>query len=180
MHAVRLIGKLAPKAVNYTSTGGGSSLDIIDWRDAAHALTGMNNPDAVNWALYRFAGQEEKRSRVIRSLSMTIAMFVKIRRFKIKPETLNGIIEAAVFEFELPICGVCDGSGFMSNSNVCKPCGGKGRDSISKRKRAQIIGIDHKSYSQNHDEVTKELMRMIATWEQQIIKNVNQKMEDAA
>jgi len=183
MHAITLISKMAPKAINYDAVGGGSSLDVIDWRDAAHSLVGLST-DAGNWALYRFAGQEEKRHRIVRSLAMNITLFIKLRRYKIKQETLDGIINAAIFEFELPLCGVCDGSGIKINAERefrdCSPCRGRGRKSLSMRKRATIIGIDHTSYTNNHDEVAKALMSIIATWEQQIIKNVNKKAEDVA
>ena len=171
---------MTPKTLNLGNVGGGSSLDVIDWRTASHALVGLKQ-EPYNWALYRFAGHDDKLRSVIRTLTMTITLFVKIKEFKIKHSTLDGIVRAAIFEFAQPICGVCHGSGVVASSagntsQECGFCAGRGRKKISGRERCEIIGIDHKNYTNTHDEVTKQLILIMSTWEQQIIKNVNDKM----
>lgn len=173
---------MTPKTLNIGNVGGGSSIDAIDWRTASHALVGLKQ-DEYHWALFRFAGHEEKERSIIRTLTMTVTMLIKIRRFKIKPDTLDGLVRAAILEFTQPVCGVCSGSGWVNDSSVnkeCPKCKGKGRKSISNRERCRVIGINHKGYTNSHDEVTKEIMRIISTWEQQIIKNINDKMSDVA
>ena len=139
--------------------------------------------EAENWALYNFAGQDAKIKSVYRSLSMCIALFIKINRYKIKPETLDGLIQSAVLEFTQPVCLVCNGTGYIvtkEKQGECGKCKGRGRAQISKRERCLVIGINHKSYSDTHDTITKELIRLIGSWEEEIIRNVNQKMGDAA
>jgi hypothetical protein len=180
MHPIKLLAKMTPKTLNIGAVGGGSSLDVIDWRTAAHALVGLKQ-DAYHWALYRFAGHDDKERSIVRCLTMVITLFIKIKRFKIKPDTLDGIVRAAMLEFTQPVCGTCDGSGWSTDKlglKECLSCNGHGRKGISGRERCRVIGIDHKSYTNSHDEVTKEIMRIISTWEQQIIKNVNDKMAE--
>jgi hypothetical protein len=182
MHPIKLLAKLTPKTTNYGATGGGTSLDSIDWRDASHSLVGLPK-EAYHWALFRFAGHDEKERNIIRTLTMTITLFIKIKRFKIKVDTLDGLVRAAMLEFTQPVCGVCSGSGWVvdiSGPGKCKPCNGKGRKSVSNRERCKVIGINHKNYTNNHDEVTKEIMIIISKWEQQIINNVNDKMGEVA
>lgn len=185
MNPIRLLSKMAPKTINYNSAGGGTSIDAIDWRTAAHSLVGLSK-DANNWALYRFVGQDEKLKSVYRSLSMSISLFIKINRFKIKPHTLDGLIRAAVHEHTKPmtVCKACNGAKVIINAQKqvveCESCYGRGVKVISKRERCAVIGINHKSYSDTHDSVSKELLRIIGSWEQAIIKNVNEKMGDAA
>ena len=104
MHPIKLLAKLTPKSLNLNAVGGGSSLDVIDWRIAAHALVGLPK-DATDWALYRFAGHDEKITGIVKTLSMVLTLFVKINRIKIKPETLQGIVKTAVLEFTQPVCG---------------------------------------------------------------------------
>lgn len=169
---------MTPKTLNLGNVGGGSSLDAIDWRDASHALVGLKQ-EAYHWALYRFAGHDDKLRSVIRTLTMTVTLFVKIKKYKIKHDTLDGIVRAAIFEFSQPVCGVCHGSGWITVNLMkkdCEFCAGRGRKKLSMRGRCEIIGIDHKNYTNTHDEVTKQLILIMSTWEQQIIKNVNDKM----
>ena len=182
MHPIKLLAKMTPKTLNLGAVGGGSSLDVIDWRDASHALVGLPK-EAYHWALYRFAGHEDKERTIIRTLTMSVTLLIKIKRFKIKPNTLDGIVRASMLEFTQPVCNECHGSGWVTNSNgpqECRDCKGRGRKAISNRERCKVIGINHKSYTNNHDEMSKELMRIISTWEQQIIKNVNEKMDEVA
>ena len=182
MHPIKLLAKMTPKTLNLGAIGDGTSLDVIDWRDASHALVGLKQ-DAYAWALYRFAGHDDKERSIVRTLTMTVTLLIKIKRFRIKPETLDGIVRAAILEFTQPVCNECGGSGWVINSlgqSECTHCKGRGRKAISNRERCKVIGINHKSYTNNHDEVSKELMRIIATWEQQIIKNVNEKMGEVA
>ncbi len=173
---------MTPKTLNLNNVGGGSSLDVIDWRIASHALVGLKQ-EAYHWALYRFAGHEDKERNIIRALTMLVTLYIKIQRFKIKPDTLDGLVRAAMLEFTQPVCGVCDGSGWVTTNTgpqECSHCAGRGRKKVSGRERCRVIGINHKSYTNSHDEVTKEIMRIISTWEQEIIKNVYEKMGKVA
>lgn len=179
---------MTPKTLNLGNVGGGSSLDVIDWRTASHALVGLKQ-EPYNWALYRFCGHDEgissKERQIIKVLTMLVTLFIKIRKFKIKPDTLDGLVRAAMLEFTQPVCGVCHGSGWSvtsagNSSKECETCKGHGRKKISGRERCRVIGIDHKSYTNSHDEVSKEIMRIISSWEQEIIKNVNDKMGEVA
>lgn len=182
MHPIKLLAKMTPKTLNLSNTGGSGSLDVIDWRVASHALVGLKQ-DAYHWALYRFVGHEDKERAIIRCLTMTVTLFIKIKRYKIKPDTLDGIVRAAILEFTQPVCGVCHGSGWITDKlgpKECETCNGHGRKRISGRERCRVIGINHKNYTTSHDEVTKEIMRIISEWEQQIIKNVNEKMGEVA
>jgi effector-binding domain-containing protein len=182
VHPIKLLAKMTPKTLNLGAIGGGTSLDTIDWRDAAHSLVGLNQ-QAYNWALFRFAGHDDKERAIVRVLTMTVTLLIKIKRFKIKPDTLDGIVRAAMLEFTQPVCVGCSGSGWSIDSSIpkeCSDCNGRGKKAISNRERCKVIGISHRSYTNNHDEVSKELMNVISTWEQQIIKNVNEKMGEVA
>ncbi len=186
MQPIKLLSKLSTKTLNLTGTFGGSGQDVIDWRTAAHALAGLPSCQ-TNWAYFRYVGEETRLNRVLRSLTMHITLFVKIRQYKIKQETLNGIVMAAVYEFVQPVCGECDGSGLVPgqkannlNAEICIKCHGRGRKTVSTRSRCKIIGIGHKSYTDSHDDITKELLRLIACWESDIFKNIRVKMEDVA
>ena len=173
---------MAPKTTNLNGVGGGTSIDHVDWRDASHALTGLSQP-AYAWALYRFAGQEEKFKQITKNLTMILTLYIKVNRYKVKPETLDGLVRAAMLEFTMPVCGTCHGTGWVSGTkaqNECSDCMGRGRKSISTRERCNVIGISHKSYTNTHDLITKEIMRLISDWEQEIIKNVNKKLGEAA
>ena len=173
---------MTPKTLNLGNVGGGNSLDVIDWRVASHALVGLKQ-EPYHWALYRFAGHDDKEKQIIKALTMLVTLFIKIRRLKIKPDTLDGLVRAAMLEFTQPVCGVCDGSGWVqtnSGQKECEHCVGRGRKKISNRERCRVIGINHKNYTNSHDEVSKEIMRIISTWEQEIIKNVNEKMGEVA
>lgn len=186
MQPIKLLAKLTTKTLNLTGTFGGSGQDVIDWRTAAHALAGLPSCP-TNWAYFRYVGEETRLDRVVRSLTMHITLFVKIRQYKIKPDTLNGIVLASVYEFVQPVCGECDGSGLAPGQKatnldaaMCTKCHGTGRKPLSNRSRCKIIGIGHKSYSSTHDEVTKELLRLISEWESAIFKNIRLKMGDEA
>ncbi|WP_417623058.1 hypothetical protein [Parasphingorhabdus sp.] len=184
MQPIKLLAKLTTKTLNLTGTFGGSGQDVIDWRAAAHALAGLP-PCQTSWAYFRYVGEETRLKRVVRSLTMHATLFIKIRQYKIKPDTLNGLVMSAVYEHVQPVCGECDGSGLAPgekatsiNPEICTHCHGRGRKPISKRSRCQIIGINHKSYSCAHDEVTKELLRLISEWERDIFKNIHEKMAE--
>lgn len=186
MQPIKLLAKLTTKTLNLTGTFGGSGQDVIDWRTAAHALAGLPSCP-TNWAYFRYVGEETRLNRVVRSLTMHATLFVKIRQYKIKPDTLNGLVMAAVHEFVQPVCGECDGSGLAPgqkatnlDAEICNHCHGRGRKPISNRSRCKIIGIGHKSYSSTHDEVTKELLRLISEWESDIFKNIREKMCEVA
>ncbi|MBB1299194.1 hypothetical protein [Pseudoalteromonas sp. SR41-7] len=186
MQPIKLLSKLSTKTLNLTGTFGGSGQDVIDWRTAAHALAGLPQCQ-TNWAYFRYVGEETRLNRVVRSLTMHITLFVKIKQYKVKPETLNGIVMAAIHEFVQPVCGECDGSGLVPgqkatnlNAEICIKCYGRGRKTVSTRSRCKIIGIGHKSYTDSHDDITKELLRLIACWESDIFKNIRVKMEDVA
>jgi len=186
MQPIKLLSKLTTKTLNLTGTFGGSGQDVIDWRTAAHALAGLPQCQ-TNWAYFRYVGEETRLNRVVRSLTMHATLFVKIRQYKIKPDTLSGLVMAAVHEFVQPVCGECDGSGLAPGqkatnleADICVKCHGRGRKPISNRSRCKIIGIGHKSYTSAHDEVTKELLRLIAEWERDIFKNIHVKMGDVA
>lgn len=179
---------MTPKTLNIGAVGGGTSLDVIDWRDASHSLVGLKK-EPYHWALYRFCGHDSgissKERTIIRTLTMLVTLFIKVNKFKIKPDTLDGLVRVAMLEFTQPVCGVCHGSGWVAgaagNANQeCESCNGHGRKRMSGRKRCKVIGIDHKNYTNSHDEVSKEIMRIISTWEQKIIKNVNDKMGKVA
>jgi hypothetical protein len=118
---------------------------------------------------------------------MHITLFIKIKRYKVKTETLNGIVMSAVYEFVQPVCGECDGSGLAPgqiatnlDAQICIKCHGRGRKPVSTRSRCKIIGIGHKSYTDSHDDITKELLRLIADWESDIFKNIRVKMGEVA
>lgn len=179
MHPIKLLAKMTPKTLNIGAVGGGTSLDSIDWTYAAHSLSGLNN-EASNWAFYRYVGHENKERNIIRCLTMAVTLFVKIERFKIKPNTLDGIVRAAILEFTQPVCGTCDGTGWSKDKlglKECPSCNGHGRKIMSNRERCRVIGMDHKGYKENsHDVVTKKVMNIISAWDQQIFKNVNEKM----
>lgn len=186
MQPIRLLTKLTTKSLSLTGTFGGSGQDVIDWRTAAHALAGLP-PCQTSWAYFRFVGEETRLKRVVRSLTMHATVFIKIREYKIKPETLNGLVMSAIYEYIQPVCAECDGSGLAPgqsslnpNPNICTRCYGRGREAFSKRNRCKIIGIDHKSYSSRHDEVIKEIMRLISEWERDIFRNIFEKMVDVA
>jgi hypothetical protein len=182
VHPIKLIAKLTPKTTNYGATGGGTSLDSVDWTHAAYSLSGLNN-EAYHWALFRFAGHDEKEPSIIRALTRAITIFITTKRFKIKVGNFDGLVRTALMEFIQPVCGLCGGSGWVSDIHgpgECKPCNGKGRKPVSTRERCKIIGISHKSYTNSHDEVTKEVMIIISRWEQQIFKNINDKMGEVA
>ncbi len=186
MQPIKLLAKLTTKTLNLTGTFGGSGQDVIDWRTAAHALAGLPQCQ-TNWAYFRYVGEETRLNRVVRSLTMHITLFVKIKQYKVKPETLNGIVMAAIHEFVQPVCGECDGSGLVPgqkatnlNAEICIRCHGRGRKTVSTRSRCKIIGIGHKSYTDSHDDITKELLRLIACWESDIFKNIREKMCEVA
>lgn len=186
MQPVKLLAKLTTKTLNLTGTFGGSGQDVIDWRTAAHALAGLPQCQ-TNWAYFRYVGEETRLNKVVRSLTMHITLFVKIKRFKVKPETLNGIVMSAIYEYVQPVCNECDGSGLAPgqkatniNADICIKCFGRGRKPVSNRSRCKIIGIDKKSYTSSHDEITKELLRLIAGWESDIFKNIREKMGEVA
>lgn len=186
MQPIKLLAKLTTKTLNLTGTFGGSGQDVIDWRTAAHALAGLPQCQ-TNWAYFRYVGEETRLNRVVRSLTMHITLFIKIKRYKVKPETLNGIVMAAVYEFVQPVCGECDGSGLAPgqiatnlDAQICIKCHGRGRKPVSTRSRCKIIGIGHKSYTDSHDDITKELLRLITGWESDIFKNIRVKMGDEA
>lgn len=186
MQPVKLLAKLTTKTLNLTGTFGGCAQDVIDWRTAAHALAGLPQCQ-TNWAYFRYVGEEARLNRVVRSLTMHATLFVKIRQYKIKPDTLNGIVMSAIYEYVQPVCNECDGSGLAPgqsatkpNPDICIKCQGRGRKPVSSRSRCKIIGIGHKSYTDNHDEVTKEMLRLISEWERDIFKNMHEKMGDVA
>lgn len=186
MQPVKLLAKLTTKTLNLTGTFGGSGQDVIDWRTAAHALVGLPQCQ-TNWAYFRYVGEETRLNKVVRSLTMHITLFVKIKRFKVKPETLNGIVMSAIYEHVQPVCNECEGSGLAPgqkatnlNAEICIKCHGRGRKPVSNRSRCKIIGIDKKSYTSSHDEITKELLRLIAGWESDIFKNIREKMGEVA
>jgi len=186
MQPIKLLSKLTTKTLNLTGTFGGSGQDVIDWRTAAHALAGLPSCQ-TNWAYFRYVGEETRLNRVIRSLTMHITLFIKIKRYKVKTETLNGIVMSAVYEFVQPVCGECDGSGLAPgqiatnlDAQICIKCHGRGRKPVSTRSRCKIIGIGHKSYTDSHDDITKELLRLITCWESDIFKNIREKMGEVA
>ena len=181
MHPLKVLAKAAPKTINYKSGGSGTSNvdDVIDWRTAAHSLQGLPQ-EITNWAFYRFAGQDELLDRVVKSLIAYTTMFAKLKRYKIKLDTLEGIVRVAIAEFTQPSCITCEGSGYKDQEQeiICGTCYGAGRKLMSKRKRCKVIGIDHKGYSASHDNVVKEISRLLSEWESQIIKNVRRKMSE--
>jgi len=182
MHPIKLLAKLTPKTLNLNAVGGGSSIDVIDWRYAAHALSGLPK-EATDWALFRFAGHDDKFNTIVRTLTMVVTLYIKINRFKIKPETLNGIVRSAILEFIQPVCNECSGTGWVIikvDKEECSKCRGRGRKIISNRERCRVIGITSTSYCNNHDIVTKEILHIISRWEVIIIKNIREKMGDVA
>lgn len=186
MQPIKLLAKLTTKTLNLTGTFGGSGQDVIDWRTAAHALAGLAQCQ-TNWAYFRYVGEETRLNRVVRSLTMHATLFVKIRQYKIKPETLNGLVMSAIYEHVQPVCNDCEGSGLAPgqsplspNPDICIKCHGRGRKEVSTRCKCKIIGIGHKSYTSTHDEVSKELIRLISQWESDIFKNIHAKMGDVA
>ncbi len=180
MHPIKILAKLSVKTVNYNSTGKGSNdEDIIDWRTAAHSLVGLSK-EVSDWAFYRFAGHDEKINTITRTLVMLVTLYVKINKYKIKPETLMGIVKASILEFTMPVCRECSGSGWIlqkGNQTECVTCNGQGRKIVSNRERCKVIGINKAAYTANHDTVTKEIMKIISGWEGKIIKNVTEKMK---
>lgn len=186
MQPVKLLAKLTTKTLNLTGTFGGGGPDVIDWRTAAHALAGLPQCQ-TNWAYFRYVGEETRLKRVVRSLTMHTTLFVKIRQYKLKPETLNGLVMSAIYEHVQPVCNECEGSGLAPGqkttnleAEICVKCHGRGRKPISNRSRCKIIGIGHKSYTSAHDEVSKELLRLITGWESDIFKNIREKMGEVA
>lgn len=184
MQPIKLLAKLTTKTLNLTGTNGGAkTIDSIDWTTAAHAMAGLPQVQ-TNWAYYRFVGDEKRLSQIVKALTMQITLFIKINRYRLKPETVNGLVMAAIYELIQPMCGECNGSGFINpnsqNPTECPVCHGHGRKMLSKRKRCKLIGIDHKSFTDRHDEVIKELMRIIFGWEIDIFNNIHEKMREAA
>jgi len=172
------MAKMTPKTLDMSAVGGSTSIRVLDWTDAAHSLAGLKN-DEYNWALYCFVGHKNKERNIIRTLTMTVTLLIKIRKWKIKPETVDGLVRVALLEFTQPVCRTCSGSGWTTDKTEpteCKPCKGQGRKSISERERGRVIGIDRKSMSEKHKELTKEIMIIISTWEQRIFKNIREKM----
>lgn len=182
MNPIRLLAKMTPKTLNIGEVGGSSAADKINEFTAAHSLAGLSD-DASRWAYYNYVGIEKEERKIIRTLTMTVTLFVKIEKYRIKPDTLDGIVRAAMLEFTQPICGVCSGSGWINDKlrpKQCENCGGHGRKLMSQRQRCRIIGIDTKSYLNSHDDVAKKTMQLIAEWEQQIFKNIREKIGEVA
>lgn len=179
MHPIRLLAKLSPKTINLNGSGHYRSVDALDWQDAAHALVGLS-PEASAWAFYRFAGQDAQLCAVKNALMAYAVIFVKIAQYRMKYSTIEGLVNASIVEFTQPLCGACKGAGINEFKSVeCPVCQGHGRMLMSLRKRCKIIGIDHRSFSARHDAVCKELLRLIAQWEAEIMANVYQKMDSA-
>lgn len=182
MQPIKLLSKLSIKTLSLTGSFGGSGQNVIDWRTAAHALAGLSQ-EKTNWAYLVYVGEETRLKSVISAINVHAQSFVKRKQYRIKPETVNGLAKAAVYEFIQPVCGICDGSGLAPgqkptnpNPEVCTKCHGRGRVTVSKRSKCQIIGIGHKSYTDNHDNTIKEIMRVIAEWENDIFANIHAKM----
>ncbi|NRA60836.1 MAG: hypothetical protein HRU25_07965 [Psychrobium sp.] len=172
-----LVSRMALKAQSYELGGQTYNLDVIDWRAAAYSLCGLK-VDPTNWALYRYVGNQNKRASITRSLIMSLSLFIKINRFKVRPETLEGLINAAILEHERPVCRECHGSGLTKLKRVCQPCDGRGRIKISKLKRCRIIGVNKNAYSNSYEVINTEVLRIIANWELEIDENVKKRTQN--
>ena len=177
MNPIKLLSKLniSSSDLNFSDC---AQVDCIDWRTAAHALSGLSK-ECTDWALFNFADHQNKRSAVIRALSIYLSMYISINQYKLKPGTLNGLITVALAQVSEPICNKCVGTGWTIVENQqtqCKNCNGKGRKQLSTRSRSKIIGIHHSSYKNAHDDVINEVLRIIGTWNSKIFKNINKKL----
>ncbi|MBM7070891.1 hypothetical protein JQC92_02395 [Shewanella sp. 202IG2-18] len=183
MNPARVLSKMSPKTINYKSGGSGTANvdDVIDWRVAAHSLKGLS-PEITNWAFYRFGGHDEKLEKVVKALMAYANIFVKMNKSKIKLETIEGIVRMTVAEFTQPVCLTCEGTGCIKlkpeDEVICGTCYGNGRKLMSKRHKCKVVGIDHKSYTDKHDGLSRMISKLLGDWETKIFKNVYSMMED--
>lgn len=188
MNVAIVLAGLTPRAKQIDGMGFGGT-PAWKFEDRVALLAGLKGP-ALDWAYYRYCGQETKLLPVLRYLQSSLDLYCGINRIRIKRETRAGIVKVALMDMTSPICQECQGRGYheklhhspevqkvIGENHICEKCSGCGRVRLSGRAIASACGIDHKSWGGNHSRLLYESTRMLVSLDREIheksVKNIS-------
>lgn len=182
MNVAIVLAGLTPRAKQIDGMGFGGA-PTWKFEDRVALLAGLKGP-ALDWAYYRYCGQEMKLLPVLRYLQSSLDLYCGINRIRIKRETRAGIVKVALMDMTSPICQECQGRGYheklhhsqevqkvIGENHICESCSGSGRIRLSGRAIASACGIDHKSWSNNHNSLLSEATRLLVGIDGDVIRN---------
>lgn len=182
MNVAIILAGLTPRAKQIDGMGFGGT-PVWKFEDRIALLAGLKGP-ALDWAYYRYCGQETKLLPVLRYLQSSLDLYCGINRIRIKREIRAGIVKVALMDMTSPICQECQGRGYheklhhspevqkvIGENHTCKCCSGSGRIRLSGRAIAGACGVDHKSWGNNHNCLLSEATRLLVAIDSDVICN---------
>ena len=114
-----------------------------------------------NYGMWMLSRSDQSLSSLKEDLLSISESFVANNSIKIRASTIEGIVNAAIYQVQHPECPSCGLAG-------CESCNGLGRVRVSNGNLCSIIGITHKSLLDSHISIFNHLVMTMNAWHKDI------------
>lgn len=163
-----------------TLSMGGRGLSTLTNEEIIGALAGIPSL-AADWIYFHYMNDRSIESRVIGNLYLDSAAFAKSEGFRMKADTVYGLVKAIIFEVSQPACPTCHGVGidyFDHAGQPCKSCAGTGRRRLSVSEVSRQAMISKQSFTDNHRSVMNYIASVIGEMERLVSAHVSRHLAD--
>jgi hypothetical protein len=167
-----MLAKMTPHGLLITGSpfGGKSEISALDVA-AALGMGGLSHP-AYQFGLLKFTGDSRALAVVDRMVRTHVGAMAKAEGWGITDEQVRGLARLVIVEhMESPVCSVCNGSGSVA-AKPCEHCSGVGRVPLSKRRRAEIAGIERTAWNRHWDGRGRRIWLVVAEWEAELVSHL--------
>lgn len=143
----------------------------LTWEDVCLAAGGLPRHQ---WLYLRYVIQREDRvlpelrRRALLEATKVRAIRDAHRGVPERKGAIGMMIEASLAELrDSSLCKTCNGRGevVVPPTIICESCDGKGTVRLSERRRASLVGKDHRAYARHWRELHDLVYMMMCGWE---------------
>ena len=177
---IEKIAMLTAKGSAPDKIPGSTGTALLTQQDVAWALGGLSD-GATAYAYYKYAGDLSSKEKTVSELSLRLLDIAdKLSWRAITAPKINSLSTLIVEDdVEREICRACIGRGTYLKDHVwhgCQKCKNTGRLTISDRRKARALGIDHKAYTRHWTERFSAGKGVLSEWTDEIRKRLRNKL----
>jgi len=181
MSKLELFSRVSVKSPNLSSQPRSSGVEALSNEEIISCLAGVPASSA-DWIYFQYMNDRSLEDRVTKHLFTDADEYVKTSGYRLRKETVYGLVKVAISEARSPVCPVCNGNAYKelvkAHDMKCPHCHGTGKNQLTIRAICRTANIDNKAYSRNHQDVLNHICSTIGDIERSVANHVAMQLSE--